>query len=72
MDVDTNLPQQTRFNKLSDTIVGRIDDMGSKIDELEKSLNDVMAQVGVESKPSSDTTKRDAKGSGNNNNNNNK
>jgi hypothetical protein len=69
VDVDTNLPQQTRFNKLSDTIVGRIDDMGSKIDELEKALNDVMAQAGVESKPtSSDTTKRDSKGSGNINN----
>ena len=36
---------------MSDTIVSRIDDMGSKIDELEKSMNDLIAQTeaGVES-----------------------
>ena len=44
--------QQTRFDQLSDSIVGRIDDMGAKIDELEKSLNDMMDQVGVELTPS--------------------
>mmetsp|Transcript_12785 Transcript_12785/g.19239 ORF Transcript_12785/g.19239 Transcript_12785/m.19239 type:complete len:95 (+) Transcript_12785:137-421(+) len=43
---------QTRFNRLSDTIVGRIDDMGSKIDELEKSINDLMDQAGTEETPS--------------------
>jgi len=37
---------------LSDTIVGRIDDMGSKIDELEKSINDLMDQAGTEETPS--------------------
>mmetsp|Transcript_21765 Transcript_21765/g.49277 ORF Transcript_21765/g.49277 Transcript_21765/m.49277 type:complete len:91 (+) Transcript_21765:169-441(+) len=30
---------QSRFDKLSDTIVNRIDEMGSKIDELENSIN---------------------------------
>ena len=45
--------KQTRFNRLSDTIVGRIDDMGAKIDELEKSINDLMEQTGAESMPSS-------------------
>lgn len=54
--------QQTRFNRLSDSIVGRIDDMGAKIDELEKSLNDLMDQAGVESTPSDSLEKSDAKG----------
>mmetsp|Transcript_7562 Transcript_7562/g.13632 ORF Transcript_7562/g.13632 Transcript_7562/m.13632 type:complete len:92 (+) Transcript_7562:215-490(+) len=53
---------QTRFNRLSDTIVGRIDDMGSKIDELEKSINDMMDQAGVESTPSDSLTVNAVKG----------
>ena len=36
---------------MSDKIVGRIDDMGSRIDDLEKALNDLMAQAGVEEDP---------------------
>lgn len=44
-----NLPtKQTRFTRLSDTILNRIDDMGSKIDDLEKSIADLMDQAGVE------------------------
>lgn len=36
---------------MSDAIVSRIDDMGNKIDELEKSMNDLIkqAEAGVES-----------------------
>ncbi len=30
---------------MSDQIVSRIDDMGSRIDQLEQSLSDLMAQV---------------------------
>jgi heat shock factor-binding protein 1 len=56
---------QTRFNRLSDTIVGRIDDMGAKIDELEKSLNELMDQAGVESTPSDSLAKSDVKGTAN-------
>ncbi|KAL3807170.1 hypothetical protein ACHAXA_011371 [Cyclostephanos tholiformis] len=52
---------QTRFDRLSDAIIGRIDDMGAKIDELEKSLNELMDQAGVESIPSDSGTKSDAK-----------
>ena len=37
-------PQQTRFNRLSDQIIGRIDDMGGKIDALEQSINELMDQ----------------------------
>ncbi|EED90281.1 predicted protein [Thalassiosira pseudonana CCMP1335] len=42
---------QTRFSRLSDTILGRIDDMGSKIDDLEKNISELMEQAGVESPP---------------------
>mmetsp|Transcript_26483 Transcript_26483/g.47984 ORF Transcript_26483/g.47984 Transcript_26483/m.47984 type:complete len:95 (-) Transcript_26483:250-534(-) len=53
---------QTRFNRLSDTIVGRIDDMGSKIDDLEKSINDLMDQAGTEETPSGSLKKNAGKG----------
>mmetsp|Transcript_35779 Transcript_35779/g.86370 ORF Transcript_35779/g.86370 Transcript_35779/m.86370 type:complete len:91 (+) Transcript_35779:132-404(+) len=51
---------QTRFNRLSDTIVGRIDDMGTKIDELEKSVNDLMDQTGIESTTPSESVAKGA------------
>mmetsp|Transcript_20442 Transcript_20442/g.43844 ORF Transcript_20442/g.43844 Transcript_20442/m.43844 type:complete len:94 (-) Transcript_20442:199-480(-) len=53
---------QTRFNRLSDSIVGRIDEMGSKIDELEKSINELMDQAGAESTPSDNLTKNAVQG----------
>lgn len=40
--------KQTRFSRLSDTILGRIDDMGSKIDDLEKSIGELMDQAGID------------------------
>ena len=33
---------------MSDQIIGKIDDMGSRIDDLERSIADLMAQAGVE------------------------
>lgn len=30
---------------MSDTIIGRVDEMSSRIDELEKSIQDLMVQV---------------------------
>jgi len=33
---------QSRFNNMSDNIVKRIDDMGGRIDELEKSIGDLV------------------------------
>lgn len=39
---------QTRFQQMSDTIIGRIDEMGTRIDDLEKSIADLMEQAGVE------------------------
>ena len=37
--------QQSRFNQMSTTIIGRIDEMGNRIDDLEKSISDLMQQV---------------------------
>jgi heat shock factor-binding protein 1 len=34
--------QQQRFQAMSDTIIGRIDEMGNRIEDLEKSINELM------------------------------
>mmetsp|Transcript_1598 Transcript_1598/g.1738 ORF Transcript_1598/g.1738 Transcript_1598/m.1738 type:complete len:80 (+) Transcript_1598:44-283(+) len=39
---------QMRFNQMSTTIIGRIDEMGNRIDDLEKSIGDLMTQAGVD------------------------
>lgn len=36
---------QTRFQDMSNSIVGRIDEMGNRIDSLEKNISDLMQQV---------------------------
>jgi heat shock factor-binding protein 1 len=45
-----NLLQQMqgRFQEMSDSIIGRIDEMGSRIDDLEKSVSELMQQAGIE------------------------
>lgn len=45
-----NLLQQMqgRFQKMSENIMGRLDDMGAKIDELEKSVAEIAEQSPVE------------------------
>ncbi len=40
--------------------MGRIDDMGTKIDELEKSVNDLMDQTGIESTTPSESVAKGA------------
>ena len=40
--------QQTRFNRLSDNIIERVDTMGSKIDQLEKSINELIDEADIE------------------------
>lgn len=37
--------QQSRFNQMSTSIIGRIDEMGTRIDDLEKSIGELMQQV---------------------------
>ncbi|CAG0898303.1 unnamed protein product [Cyprideis torosa] len=47
--VQTLLGQmQDRFQNMSSQILGRIDDMGARIDDLEKNIADLMTQAGVE------------------------
>eukprot|EP01032_Pedospumella_encystans_P007721 gene7721-9229_t len=41
---------QQRFNQMSTSIIGRIDEMGNRIDDLEKSIGDLMQQAGVDPK----------------------
>ncbi|XP_072972375.1 heat shock factor-binding protein-like [Typha angustifolia] len=47
---------QTRFQAMSESIVSKIDEMGTKIDELEHSINDLKAEMGTElpAKPKSE------------------
>ena len=40
--------QQTRFNRLSDSIIERVDTMGNKIDQLEKSINELIDEAGID------------------------
>eukprot|EP01036_Dinobryon_divergens_P034094 gene34094-44051_t len=41
---------QQRFNQMSSSIIGRIDEMGNRIDDLEKSISDLMQQAGIDGK----------------------
>ena len=51
-----NLLQQMqgRFATMSDAIIGRIDEMGHRIDELENSIGELMAQAGIEEEPAAE------------------
>ena len=39
---------QGRFQTMSDSIINRIDDMGARIDDLEKSISELIQEAGVE------------------------
>lgn len=39
---------QSSFQQMSEAIITRIDDMGNRIDGLEKSVSDLMNQAGIE------------------------
>ncbi|XP_038996447.1 heat shock factor-binding protein-like isoform X2 [Hibiscus syriacus] len=43
---------QTRFQTMSDSIIAKIDEMGDRINELENSVNDLKAEIGVDGSPS--------------------
>ncbi|XP_078437603.1 heat shock factor binding protein [Wolffia australiana] len=45
---------QSRFQTMSDSIVQKIDEMGSRIDELEQSINNLKAEMGVENEPATE------------------
>ena len=40
---------QTRFQTMSDNIIGRIDEMGNRIDDLEKSIADLVQEAQADS-----------------------
>lgn len=48
---------QLRFNQMSGSIVTRIDEMGNRIDDLEKSITDLMQQAGVDAKTTAELEK---------------
>merc|ERR1712079_518975 len=37
-----------RFQEMSDSIIGRLDDMGKRLDELEGSIGELMTQAGID------------------------
>ncbi|XP_067281960.1 heat shock factor-binding protein 1-like protein 1 [Pseudorasbora parva] len=39
---------QNRFQNLSDQIISKMDEMGTRIDDLEKNVADLMTQAGTE------------------------
>ncbi|WOL13796.1 heat shock factor-binding protein 1-like [Canna indica] len=45
------IQMQSRFQTMSEGILSKIDEMGGKIDELEKSINDLRAEIGLEGAP---------------------
>jgi hypothetical protein len=40
--------QQTRFNDMGNSILGRMDEMGKRMDELESNIGGLMTQAGLE------------------------
>lgn len=46
--VPFHLLQTERFTTMSTSILGRIDEMGARIDELEKQIEDMVQQAGTE------------------------
>ncbi|KAL6070572.1 Heat shock factor-binding protein 1 [Balamuthia mandrillaris] len=55
--VETVLQQmQLRFEQMSDAILGKIDDMGARITQLEKSMGDLMESAGVSLPPPSSSS----------------
>ena len=40
--------QQGKFQVMSDQIIGRIDEMGTRLDELERNVGELMQQSGIE------------------------
>ena len=43
---------------MSDSIISRVDEMGSKIDDLEKQIGELVQQSGVEDKGQNQVSKR--------------
>mmetsp|Transcript_23406 Transcript_23406/g.37230 ORF Transcript_23406/g.37230 Transcript_23406/m.37230 type:complete len:95 (-) Transcript_23406:41-325(-) len=48
-----------RFQEMSDSIIGRLDDMGKRLDELESSIGELMTQAGIDEDLPKQATKTD-------------
>ncbi|XP_048057845.1 heat shock factor-binding protein 1-like protein 1 [Chanodichthys erythropterus] len=47
--METTMQQlQNRFQNVSDQIISKMDEMGTRIDDLEKNVADLMTQAGME------------------------
>ena len=42
---------QERFDEMSGNIIGRVDEMGKRIDDIEKSINEIMNDLEDEGQP---------------------
>merc|ERR1712079_261429 len=49
-----------RFQEMSDSIIGRLDDMGKRLDELEGSIGELMTQAGIDEDLSGKTGAKDS------------
>ncbi|NP_001129657.1 heat shock factor-binding protein 1-like protein 1 [Danio rerio] len=58
--METTMQQlQSRFQNLSEQIISKMDEMGTRIDDLEKNVADLMTQAGAENlQKSNDTDER--------------
>mmetsp|Transcript_124060 Transcript_124060/g.185420 ORF Transcript_124060/g.185420 Transcript_124060/m.185420 type:complete len:107 (-) Transcript_124060:159-479(-) len=45
---DMLLEMETEFNEVGDSILGRMNEMGKRMDDLENSISDLMNQAGLE------------------------
>ncbi|XP_014500503.1 heat shock factor-binding protein 1 [Vigna radiata var. radiata] len=50
---------QSRFQTMSNSIISKIDEMGNRIEELEQNINELRAEIGLESSPSPSVTERE-------------
>ncbi len=44
--------QQQKFQQMSEQIIGRLDEMGKRVDDLEKNIGDLLEQVDTKEEPS--------------------
>ena len=49
--------QQSKFQQMSEQIIGRLDEMGQRVDDLEKNISDLMQQVEAREEASSSEQK---------------
>ena len=56
----SSLVQNSKFTKMGESIMGRMNEMNARMDELELSIGDLMHQAGLEAKASSSSSKSES------------